>query len=67
MWNYNLHKQSSLVRNNLLSLLFFFHFFFTKEADSIFFFVEEQKHFQFELFISGSQKEKNHKWGFKAP
>ena len=27
MWNYNLYKQLSLVKNNLLSLLFFFLFF----------------------------------------
>lgn len=73
MWNYNLHKQLSLVKNISLSLLLFFVFFFCvffphqgfKRA--FFFSVEEKKHFQFELFISGSQKETNHKWSFQAP
>lgn len=72
MWNYNLHKQLSLVKNILLSLLLFFGFLFVffphqgfKRA--FFFSVEEKKHFQFELFISGSQKETNHKWSFQAP
>lgn len=70
MWNYNLHKQLSLVnthkKKNLLSLLVFL-FFWRMLLQKIFFFVEEQKHFQFELFISGSHKERNHKWSFQAP
>ena len=69
MWNYNLHKQLSLVKNNLLSLLFFSAFFLPSRQLQRFslFFGGEQKHFQFELFISGSQKASNHKWSFQAP